>query len=131
MRPTKHLIVVLWVLTAFSCTTDPADLATIGVDFDWQPIDYSSSENPEIRLSHVKLIDLDVKTYDHGGGFVENDGTGIISRGSVKGTFNGPAPWFEDMVHDYQITVTAYNGNDSKIGIGKCVRKYTHGIPKQ
>ena len=112
----------------------------MGVDFKWQPIDYGSQENPEIKLTSVPegtkrffvgLVDLNISTYDHGGGFVDNDGSGIIARGTIKGNYNGPAPWLPDMVHDYEITVKAYDEDEKVIGMGKKVETFTFGIVRQ
>jgi phosphatidylethanolamine-binding protein (PEBP) family uncharacterized protein len=112
----------------------------MGVDFEWQRIDFGSTENPKIRLTGVPegtkrffvgLVDLDISTYDHGGGFVDNDGAGLIARGSVKGNYNGPAPWLPDMIHDYEITVKAYDEDEKLIGMGKNVKKFTFGVVKQ
>jgi phosphatidylethanolamine-binding protein (PEBP) family uncharacterized protein len=121
---------------AFACTDESKNAAAIVVDFEWQSIDFGASENPEIRLTGVPegterffvgLVDLDVSTYDHGGGYVDNDGSGIITRGSIKGNYNGPAPWLPDMIHDYEITVKAYDSNGKVIGIGKKVNKFLFG----
>lgn len=112
----------------------------MGVDFKWQPIDYGSQENPEIKLTSVPegtkrffvgLVDLNISTYDHGGGFVDNDGSGIIARGTIKGNYNGPAPWLPDMVHDYEITVKAYDEDEKMIGMGKKVETFTFGVVRQ
>ena len=108
----------------------------MGVEFEWQAIDFGSKENPEISLTNVpegakrfdvSLVDLDLKTYDHGGGSVENDGSNTIGRGSINGNYNGPAPWLPDMIHDYEITVKAYDQNGKVIGVGKSVRKFLFG----
>ena len=75
----------------------------------------------------VGLVDLNVSTYDHGGGFVDNDESGTIARGTVKGNYNGPASWLPDMIHDYEITVKAYDENGKVIGVGKKVKKFLFG----
>jgi phosphatidylethanolamine-binding protein (PEBP) family uncharacterized protein len=111
-----------------SCTGEPKNVARMDIDFEWQRIDKASQENPEIRLTGVpedtrkflvSLVDLDLKGFDHGSGFVDNDGSGIIARGSTKGSYNGPDPPFPDMKHNYEITVTAYDAAGNVIGIGK------------
>jgi phosphatidylethanolamine-binding protein (PEBP) family uncharacterized protein len=111
----------------------------MGVDFEWRPIDYASSENPEIILTGVpegtgrlvvSLVDLDMKMYDHGSGFVDYEGSGIIARGVIKGTYSGPAPRNPDMIHDYEITVKAYNEKGAVIGIGTNIKKFQYGRVK-
>ena len=98
------------------------------VDFEWQQIDKGSQENPEIHLKSVpegskrflvSLVDLNNKGFDHGSGFVDNDGSGIIARGTVKGSYNGPDPPFPSVKHKYEITVMALDEKDTVIGIGK------------
>lgn len=128
------MIVPLLILLA--CTNESQDAVVIGVEFEWQSVDFGSSENPKIRLTGVPegsqrffvgLVDLNVSTYDHGGGFADNDGSGIIARGAVNGNYNGPAPWLPGMVHDYEITVKAYDENGKVIGVGKNVKKFLFG----
>lgn len=67
----------------------------MGVDFEWQQIDKGAQENPEIRLIGVpdgtkrflvSLVDLNLNGFDHGSGFVDNVASGIIARGTVKGS---------------------------------------------
>ena len=98
-RPKKPIYLILTImplLILLACANESQDAAVVGVEFEWQPIDFGSSENPEIRLLEVPegtrrffvgLVDLDVSTYDHGGGFAVKDGSGIIARGAVKGNY--------------------------------------------
>ena len=129
-------VLALSILILCSCTNESESLAVIGVEFEWQPTDYGSQENPQVQLTGVPegtrrffvgLVDLNISTYDHGGGFVDNEGSGIIARGTVKGNYNGPAPWLPDMIHDYEITVKAYDENGKVIGVGKTVKKFLFG----
>jgi len=129
------LVVVLQMLIICSCNTESRKTAEMNIDFEWQQMDKGSQENPEIRLTGVpedtkrflvKLVDLNVKGFDHGGGFVDNDGSGIIARGATKGTYNGPDPPFPDMKHNYEITVKAYDENGNVIGIGKKAKIFLH-----
>jgi phosphatidylethanolamine-binding protein (PEBP) family uncharacterized protein len=133
------ILVLLSIISIFNlcfCTDKHKDAMVMGVDFEWQPIDYGSNDNPKILLTNVpegtkrffvSLVDLNITTYDHGGGYVDSNGSGIISRGSIKGNYNGPAPWLPNMIHDYEITVKAYDENDRVIGIGKKARKFLYG----
>lgn len=98
------------------------------VAFEWQQIDKGSQENPEIRLTGVpegtkrflvSLVDLNLKGFDHGSGYVDNDGSGIIARGALKGSYNGPDPPFLDMRHNYEISVKALDEKGNVIGFGK------------
>ena len=140
VKPKKaSILVVLCIISIFNfcfCADKHKDAIVMDVDFEWQPIDYGSSDNPKILLANVpegtkrffvSLVDLNITTYDHGGGYVDSNGSGIISRGSIKGNYNGLAPWLPDMIHNYEITVKAYDENDRIIGIGKKVRKFLYG----
>ena len=98
------------------------------VYFEWQHIDKGSQENPELHLEGVpggtkrflvSLVDLNLKGFDHGSGYVDNDDSGIIARGAVKGSYNGPDPPFPSAKHKYEITVIALDEKDTVIGIGK------------
>lgn len=127
-------VIVISILIIISCKNDPTDIAVLGVDFQWSPNDFASHKNPEILLTDVpegtkrflvSLVDLDLKRFNHGSGFVDNDNSGIIARGAIKGDYNGPAP-MPKMIHNYEITVKAYDEKDSVIGIGKNAKKYLH-----
>jgi len=122
------VILVLLGITICSCTGEPQNAAQMDIDFQWQQIDKGSQENPEIRLTGipegtkrflVSLVDLNLKGFDHGSGFVDNDGSGIIKRGATKGSYNGPDPPFPSVKHNYEITVTAYDAAGNVIAIGK------------
>lgn len=103
------------------------------VDFEWQRMDKGSQDNPEIRLIGmpegtqrflVSLVDLNLKGFDHGSGYADNDGSGIIARGAVKGSYNGPDPPFSDMKHSYEISVQALDDKGNVIGFGKSAKVF-------
>ncbi len=131
-NPMKNtLLLLLSTLTFLSlcaCTNDYKNATQMAVAFEWQQIDKGSQENPEIRLTGVpestkrflvSLVDLNLKGFDHGSGYVDNDGSGIITRGTVKGSYNGPDPPFPDMKHSYEISVKALDDKGNVIGFGK------------
>ena len=79
-----------------------------------------NSPNPEIKVSNVpdgtvyfqvSMIDLDKRSFNHGGGTVENGGDGIIKKGSLK-SYKGPCP---PSTHTYEFTVKALNADKSLI----------------
>jgi phosphatidylethanolamine-binding protein (PEBP) family uncharacterized protein len=126
--PVLFLVAALSILITCSCTNEYKDATQMGVDFEWQQIDKGSHDNPEIRLTGapddtqrflVSLVDRDLKGFDHGSGYVDNDGSGIIARGTVKRSYNGPSPPFPSVKHNCEITVMALNEKDTVIGIGK------------
>ncbi len=129
MKKTVFLLsTTLTLLTLFSCTNESKNAAQMGVDFEWQQIDKGAQENPAIRLLGVpdgtkrflvSLVDLNLNGFDHGSGYVDNDGSGIIARGTVKGSYNGPDPPYPNLKHSYEITVKALDEKGTVIGIGK------------
>jgi len=131
----KQLILLLmtgFIFFSTSCEKISPNAVDLSIDFSWSKQDRGSNKNPEIRVTgvtentkyfSVALIDLDMKTYDHGGGKIENDGSGIIARGSVKGNYEGPNPT-RPIVHSYEIEVKAYDENDVVIGIGKMTKRF-------
>lgn len=80
-----------------------------------------NSPNPEIKVRNfpegtaffqVSLKDLDAKSFNHGGGTVNNDGSGVISKGSLKG-YKGPCP--PSGTHTYEFTVRALNADKTLV----------------
>ncbi len=133
----KNLLLLISV--AFSiiflcaCTDEAENAAAMGVEFAWQLIDKGSSDNPEIRLTGVppgtqrflvSLVDLNLQGFDHGSGFANNDGTGIIKRGAVKGSYGGPDPPYPSVKHTYEITVKALDEKGAVLGIGKNAKQF-------
>lgn len=69
------------------------------------------------------MTDLDVPSYDHGGGIVSYDGKGIIPVGSLK-RYRGPNPPAGEQ-HRYKIVVRALNADKSLLlGEGAAMQKY-------
>jgi phosphatidylethanolamine-binding protein (PEBP) family uncharacterized protein len=121
------------VLILCSCSNESKNAAVITVDFEWQRKDKGSHDNPELRLTGVpegtkrflvSLVDTNLNGFDHGSGYVDNDGSGIIARGAVKGTYNGPDPPFPSVKHTYEISVKALGEKGNVIGIGKKSKKF-------
>ena len=80
-----------------------------------------NSPNPEITVTNVpdgtaffqvSMVDLDVRSFNHGGGIVENAGDGVIKKGSLK-SYKGPCP--PSGTHTYEFTVKALNADRSLI----------------
>jgi phosphatidylethanolamine-binding protein (PEBP) family uncharacterized protein len=130
------MITISALIIICACTGDSKDVALMEIDFEWQPIDRGSRDNPEIKLTGVpegtkrflvSLVDLYVTGFDHGSGFADNDGTGVIARGAAKGSYGGPDPPWPTMKNKYEITVRALNANGDVIGIGKKAKVFLHG----
>ena len=106
-------------------------IVALDVDFSWEEEHRCSSKSPEIRVAgipagtkflKVTLVDLDVPFWDHGGGTVNNDGSGVIPAGSLKSGYNGPCP--PGGSHRYEFTVNALDGQGRIIGAGKKMNKF-------
>ncbi len=105
---------------------------TMTVEFAWDGNGGSrTSPSPQLNIGDipdgtvkfkVKMRDLDRKQHNHGGGTVDNDGTGIIPVGALK-QYNGPRPPRKE-VHTYVFTVSAIDANGDVIGEGTASRKY-------
>lgn len=118
-------VVGIAVLGLSGCqTTKEADnMAELGVSFDWEGTSACSSKSPAFVISNIpaetaslrfKMVDLDVPTYNHGGGTVEYSGGNGIPAGAFS--YKGPCP--PSGSHDYRFTVTALNADGSLI-LGK------------
>lgn len=127
-----------WLMTfsllfVFGCATAKIapDAVKLRVAFSWKGTKRCSSYSPKIKVSgiprgtkylKVKLKDLDVPSWNHGGGKVAYKGSSIIPAGSLKNGYNGPCP--PSGSHQYQFTVYAINERNVVIGIGKATKKF-------
>ena len=107
------------------------DVVALDVDFSWKEEHRCSSKSPEIRVAgipagtkllKVTLVDLDVPFWNHGGGTVENDGSGVIPAESLKSGYNGPCP--PGGSHRYEFTVDAVDEQGLIVGSGKKMNKF-------
>ena len=80
-----------------------------------------SATSPKITLSNipdgthefqVALKDHDATGWNHGGGTVSNDGSGVISEGALTEGYNGPCP---PSSHLYEIIVKAIDANNNEL----------------
>jgi phosphatidylethanolamine-binding protein (PEBP) family uncharacterized protein len=133
IRSVFLLAAALLLTLLYGCAKEPENVPVIGVDFKWQQQDKGAQDNPEIRLTGVpegtqrflvSLTDLDLKGFDHGSGYANNDGSGIIARGAIKGAYNGPDPPYPSVIHTYEISVKALDADDNVIGFGKKAKEF-------
>ncbi len=125
------ILVAAIILTA-GCASNPdqikipKDAAEMTVDFSWQGIDACTHESPQLRVSavpdgtaelSVRLKDISMPAWNHGGGKVKHDGSGVIPAGALKLGYNGPCP--PSGRHDYEFSVMAVNADGAIIGFGK------------
>lgn len=109
----------------------PKDAAEMTVDFSWEGIKACTHESPEIRVSdvpdgtaelRVRLKDIDIPAWNHGGGNVTYDGSGIIPAGTLALGYNGPCP--PGGRHKYEFSVMAVDAGGVIIGFGKARRPF-------
>jgi phosphatidylethanolamine-binding protein (PEBP) family uncharacterized protein len=91
---------------------------SLTVDWDWKKSHQCSQTSPVIKVSgipadakslDVKMVDHDMRSFDHGGGNVPVGGevTFAIPEGALK-NYKGPCPPnFSSFGHDYEFTVRA------------------------
>ncbi len=136
MKTTRiRFVLALAILGLWACGDNLENAAPMTVAFDWQQIDKGSQDNPEIRLGGVppetarflvSLVDRNLEGFDHGSGYAANDGSGVIARGAVKGSYNGPDPPFPSVKHTYEITVKALDADGRVIGIGRQAKVFPY-----
>lgn len=104
----------------------PVHAADLTVSFKFDSSNKCSRVSPEIRIGNipdgtvafrVKLKDRNKPTWNHGGGTVPHDGSGIIPKGALKDGYNGPCP--PSGSHTYVFTVKAVDANDDVLAEGE------------
>lgn len=110
---------------------DSVKAGGMSIDFKWARENLCERGfSPEITVSgipegtarfKVRLRDLNMTSYNHGGGEVENDGSGIIRAGDLK-DYRGPCPPMGD-THRYSFTVQALDA------AGKMLAKAEKTVP--
>ncbi len=130
MKIFRYLIVISLFL-ALGCADKIAKNAvSLEVKFSWKKTSKCSNKSPKIKVTNipkntvllkVELTDLDVPSYNHGGGSLKYTGSGIIPAGALK-SYTGPCP--PSGSHRYRFTVKAVNKEGIVIGIGKAVKKF-------
>lgn len=126
------LILFGWIATG------PAKAADFSFTFDWGDIPLCTSgspntvSNPSFVLKNVpegtkvikfSLTDLDVPSYDHGGGSVKYTGQGTVEPGAFK--YESPCP--PDGSHTYEWQADAKDGDgffSGTLGTAKSSVKY-------
>jgi phosphatidylethanolamine-binding protein (PEBP) family uncharacterized protein len=106
------------------------------ISFDWSGLKLCTSGHPNtvgsprFKLSDVpagtrfirfKLVDLDARGYDHGGGVVAYDGGSVVPAGAFR--YKSPCP--PNGSHRYEWTATALERKaGGKLGTAKARRSY-------
>jgi hypothetical protein len=109
------------------------NIQAMSVNFEWQGGGgcQMGGASPKILVANVPagtaylkvtMTDLDVPSFNHGGGIVEYKGNGIIEAGALK-NYQGPCP--PSGSHTYEFRVSALNGDQSLIlGEGFAEKRY-------
>ena len=133
----RNTFCMIIVFVAFSgCGSEPRvveDAANLNVDFDWTEKSRCSTVSPPITVANVPqqtrylkvtIKDLDMPSYNHGGGEFPYNGSSIIREAAISSYYRGPPPPY-GVVHSYELTVQAL-GPDRKLvlGQGKKVNRY-------
>ena len=104
----------------------PGDAAEMTVEFSWEGIAACTHDSPELRVSavpdgtadlRVRLKDISLPEWNHGGGKVKHDGSGVIPAGALKLGYNGPCQ--PSGRHTYEFSVMAVDADGVIIGFGK------------
>lgn len=124
------------IMLSLGCIKKADNYQQFAVNFEWSGGGLSSP-NPEITITNppagtgffkVQMTDLDMTSFDHGGGTVPctvKNGIATIEQGSLKG-YRGPEPPMTQR-HQYMIKVFALNMDQTLVlGEGKAVRSYPH-----
>ena len=124
------LLVAMTAISGCQTTKEATNLATLGVDFQFEKKHGCKRISPPFRISAIPagtkylefaMTDLDYVTFNHGGGVVAYSGSGNIPEGALK-SYRGPCPPEE---HSYEMVVRALNDKkDLILGEGKATRNY-------
>lgn len=122
---------ILTMTAACKTTGGSGGGVEMGVDFTFQDEHGCSNVSPKLVLNgvpegtaqlKVRLKDLNVPTWNHGGGTIDYDGSGVVPEGALKSGYNGPCP--PSGSHIYQFTVTALDSEGNVLGTGKAKQRY-------
>ena len=137
---TKRWIATITLASTAFCAFAQQSLEVI---WSWKRLHECSTTSPELRVSgvppdarvvDVKMVDLNFRQFDHGGGSVpiSEHGAVIVPQGALK-NYRGPCPGRNVYFgNDYEITVVAL-GADGKtvLAQGSAVRTYGHRVVKE
>jgi phosphatidylethanolamine-binding protein (PEBP) family uncharacterized protein len=127
--------VILAAVMAGSMGVVPALSADFSLGFDWGNLKKCTSgnpnsvPNPKFTLKGVpkgtasiqfRMTDLNVPSYNHGGGTVKYSSGSSIAPGAFK--YRSPCP--PDGTHNYQWTATAKDAGGKKLGEAKARKAY-------
>jgi len=119
------------LLLTFFVLPEAFSQSRLDVAFAWNISHRCSPVSPEIRLKdipsgtrvlRVKMMDLDQKDNDHGGGDIaptESFGNSFTIAAGALTAYKGPCPEnFTTLGHEYQFSVTALGSDDKPLAVG-------------
>ncbi len=118
---------IIFLLLLCSCSEDsgPESIGNITVDFVWD-LEHPQ-RSPEIHLKnvpkgakrfHIEFIDA-TNEWEHGGGSIPNDGTGIIRAGALIAFKGLSSTWATPKI---RLKVAAIGTDGQLIGKGEIVK---------
>lgn len=132
------VIAALYLGPCLGLSAGAAQAGEFRIGFDWSGLKLCTSGRPNTVANPVftvkdlpagtkfiqfRLVDLDVPSYNHGGGVVAISKDGKIPRGAFK--YQSPCP--PNGAHTYEWTATAKTKKGfggQKLGVAKARRKY-------
>ena len=137
----KNLIATV-LLVASSVTFAQQKLT---VNYEWKISHKCGKKSPEITISgipsgstqlDIKMVDLDYKSYDHGGGSLKNEEEFPeifkITEGGLNRGYDGPCPPnFNSHGHDYEITVIAKDKGNQVLAKGSVAKTFSAKAVKE
>lgn len=123
-----------WIATVAIASTASGAFAqqSLEVIWSWRRLHECSTTSPELSVSgvppdarvlDVKMVDLNFRQFDHGGGSVpiSAHGTLIVPQGALK-NYRGPCPGRNIYFgNDYEITVVALPADGKNVLVSNCV----------
>ena len=130
LRPLISSASALFILVGCQSTQEAANVSRLGVDFSWEDTSRCSSTSPAFTITdvpqqtdqlHFKMKDLNVPSFNHGGGTIEYSGGSQVPAGAFS--YTGPCP--PGGSHNYEFTVEAIDTDTATvIARGKAVRTF-------
>lgn len=112
-----------------ACSESTSTLPEMGVSFQFEEKHRCSTISPAITLSNVpaesnsfqvKLTDLDVRSYNHGGGTANIQGN-VIPEGALN-NYKGPCP--PNGTHTYRFSVKAISVDGKPLASGQAQQEF-------
>ena len=109
-----------------------AEADDLTVSFKLGSGDRCSRSSPEIQVGNVpagtvrfkvRLRDRNKGSWNHGGGTVPADPSGIIPKGALKDGYNGPCPPSGER-HTYQFDVKALDAGGNELAEGSAKQTF-------